>query len=228
MLNISTISEAARLIGDPARANMLFALKDDGTLSAGDLAAVAGVAASTASEHLGHLISAGLVQVKKTGRHRHYSLRSAQVAEALEGLEAVAGLITRGRTSPAPSSAGRCCYDHIAGPLGVHLAQAFAARGYLAHTETGTELTKAGADWVSGLGIDHERLAQQPRRFIRMCPDWSEGGLHLGGALGAALFAALQRRDWVRRRGKSTDLMIPPFGREQFRQQFGIKPGDLA
>ena len=38
------IAEVAALIGDPARANMLLALKDDGILSATELAHVAGVA----------------------------------------------------------------------------------------------------------------------------------------------------------------------------------------
>ena len=54
------ISYVASLIGDPARANMLFALKLDGRISAGELSVVAGVAPSTASEHLAKLAEAGL------------------------------------------------------------------------------------------------------------------------------------------------------------------------
>ncbi len=61
MLDTPYIAEVAALIGDPARANMLLALKDDGVLSATELAHVAGVAPNTASGHLARLTEAGLV-----------------------------------------------------------------------------------------------------------------------------------------------------------------------
>ncbi len=40
MMDTPYIAEVAALIGDPARANMLLALKDDGVLSASELAHV--------------------------------------------------------------------------------------------------------------------------------------------------------------------------------------------
>ncbi len=49
MMDTPYIAEVADLIGDPARANMLLSLKDDGVLSATELAHVAGVAPNTAS-----------------------------------------------------------------------------------------------------------------------------------------------------------------------------------
>ena len=48
----NTIAEAAFLTGDPARANMLAALMSGEALTAGELAAHAGVTAQTASGHL--------------------------------------------------------------------------------------------------------------------------------------------------------------------------------
>jgi DNA-binding transcriptional ArsR family regulator len=70
MVDIPYIAEVASLIGIPARADMLLALKNDGVLSATELAHVAGVAPNTASEHLAKLAQARLIAVERQGRHR--------------------------------------------------------------------------------------------------------------------------------------------------------------
>src|SRR5947208_2121840 len=62
------------VIGDRSRARILLALGDGRALPATVLAAEAGVAASTASGHLGRLIDAGLLDVAVQGRHRYYRL----------------------------------------------------------------------------------------------------------------------------------------------------------
>ncbi len=77
-------------MGDPARANMLCALKNQGALTATELAHVAGVAPSTASEHLAKLTRARMIAVQRQGRHRYYRLAGDEVADALESLEALA------------------------------------------------------------------------------------------------------------------------------------------
>ena len=64
------IAEVASLMGDPARANMLCALKDRDALNATELAHAAGVAPSTASEHLAKLTRANLVAVRRQARPR--------------------------------------------------------------------------------------------------------------------------------------------------------------
>ena len=55
----------------PARARILLALADGRALPASVPAAEAGVAASTASNHLGRLLDAGLVTVRQEGRYRY-------------------------------------------------------------------------------------------------------------------------------------------------------------
>ena len=77
-------------MGDPARANMLCALKDDGVLTATELAHIAGVAPSTASEHLAKLTQAKMVAVRRQGRYRYYRLACDEVADALDSLVALA------------------------------------------------------------------------------------------------------------------------------------------
>ena len=58
------IAPIAALIGDPTRARVLMALMDGRALPASRLAAEAGVAPSTVSEHLARLLAAGLVTMQ--------------------------------------------------------------------------------------------------------------------------------------------------------------------
>lgn len=68
------IASLAALLADSGRARIPLALGDGRALPAGVLAGEAGVAASTASEHLAKLVTAGLLAVERHGRHRYYRL----------------------------------------------------------------------------------------------------------------------------------------------------------
>ncbi len=54
------------------------------------LADEAGVAASTASAHLGKLVDGGLLTVESHGRHRYFALADARVGELIEALARLA------------------------------------------------------------------------------------------------------------------------------------------
>src|SRR5262249_32186211 len=84
------LAAAARLLAEPARMARLEALLGGDPRSGRQLAAAAGVAPSTASEHLTLLQDGGLVTATKDGRKRAYSLSGPPVAEALEALAALA------------------------------------------------------------------------------------------------------------------------------------------
>ncbi len=84
------IAGIAALIGDPARANMLQALMTGVALTAGELAQEAGVTPQTSSFHLGRLAEAGLVSLRKQGRHKYYSLANSDVAALLEAMSGIA------------------------------------------------------------------------------------------------------------------------------------------
>ncbi|MFY0409765.1 ArsR/SmtB family transcription factor, partial [Solicola sp. PLA-1-18] len=73
-----------RALSSPARSAMLDLLMDGSARPAAELAAVAQVGASTASEHLAVLLGSGLVVVDARGRQRFFRLADASVAEALE------------------------------------------------------------------------------------------------------------------------------------------------
>ena len=126
------IAEAASLIGDPARANILAALVGGRALTATELGLAAGVAPSTTSGHLAKLLEGRLIFVTATGRHRYFRLASPAVAAVLESLMALAAdgpprHRPRSRYDEAMDRA-RTCYDHFAGRLGVGLADRLAKR----------------------------------------------------------------------------------------------------
>src|SRR6202171_2973619 len=127
MSNAPQMAEVAALVGDPARANMLCALLGGRALTATELAFAAGVTPQTTSGHLGKLFAARLVVLMKQGRHRYYRLAGPQVAQMLESIMNVA---LSGPPRFQPKSHlddklrhARTCYDHIAGVLGVGLAE---------------------------------------------------------------------------------------------------------
>jgi DNA-binding transcriptional ArsR family regulator len=130
MANLSTFAEVAALAGDPARAGMLHALMDGRALTASELARVAGVTPQTASGHLARLATAGLLSVEKQGRHRYHRIASPGVAQMMESIMQVAAGLDPKRPpltvgpKDAALRAARTCYDHLAGRLGVAVADA--------------------------------------------------------------------------------------------------------
>src|SRR5919198_1380167 len=110
------------VLAEPARARILLALGDGRALAASVLAGEAGVAASTASGHLGKLVDAGLLEVLPQGRHRYYRLAGPHLGELLEALARVAPprpvRSLRQGTRAEAIRAARTCYDHLAGRPG--------------------------------------------------------------------------------------------------------------
>src|SRR2546423_1175928 len=115
------------LIAEPSRARIVLALFDGRALPASVLASEAGVAPSTASEHLSRLVDGGFVRVEQHGRHRYYRLHGAEIAEFLESVARLAPAAPvrslRDHTRQAALRRARTCYDHLAGRLGVELLQ---------------------------------------------------------------------------------------------------------
>jgi DNA-binding transcriptional ArsR family regulator len=230
MVSTSSIAEVAALVGDPARAAMLQALLDGRALTATELASVAGVAPQTASGHLGQLTTAGLIAVMQQGRHRYHRLATPQVARMLESVMLVAAgtLAPRTRTGPADKNLrrARTCYDHIAGRLGVAIADAMAANGWLELQEDAGLVTQEGTRFFAALGIDFG-CEPRPRRaraapLCKLCLDWSERRPHLSGRLGAAICSHSLDRGWVRKRQGSRALDITSAGTRTFREVFRI------
>jgi DNA-binding transcriptional ArsR family regulator len=209
------IAAVAALIGQEARASMLSALADGRAASAGELADRARVSPATASAHLARLRSAGLVTVERKGRRREVRLAGDDVAAAVEALAVIAPPRSPTSLREARAADGlrdaRTCYDHLAGRLGVELAERMCDRGLL--TEDAFALTDRGEQWCAELGIDIPGLRGRRRPLTRACLDWTERRPHLAGALGAALTELFLARGWIDRRAGSRAVRVTPHGR---------------
>lgn len=225
MFSRHRLAEVAALFGDPTRAGMLLSLWDGRALPAGTLARLADVSASTASGHLTRLVAGGLLVVEPSGRERRYRLAGPPVAQALESLAHVlpAAPDHANRATPALRHA-RLCYDHLAGRLGVAVADALVARGVLAWRGDALETTASGRRWLGRFDIELGALTGSRRPLLRPCLDWTERREHLGGALGAALASQLLERDWVRRGHHTRALTITNAGRLGLRRLLGVPP----
>ncbi|MFC9325154.1 ArsR/SmtB family transcription factor [Kitasatospora sp. NPDC057015] len=223
-----SLAGIAGLLADRTRAAFCLALLDGRAWTAGELARHAGVSPSTASEQLSRLVAGGLLAEERQGRHRYVRIADAATATLIEDLSSFAA---GPADAPAPRSLresgrlgaearARTCYDHLAGRLGVAVADAALARGLVAD-DAGLVLTAAGRDWLTALGVPPAGLAG-PRPVIRGCLDWTERRTHLAGAVGAALCRRAFELDWVERIGTGRALRITPAGGRALRERLGV------
>jgi len=225
----ATIATVAALIGDPARAAILTALADGRALPAGELATSAGLSPSAASAHLTKLLGGGLLALEREGRHRYYRLAGPGVADALESLALVAGRPSRASVVRSPQVEAlryaRCCYDHLAGELGVGIALALADRGLIASVGPGkrVDVTLAGVAWFEAVfGIDVRKLRPGRHGLACRCLDWSERRHHLAGPLGTRLLQRCFELGWLRRTPQSRAVRLTQKGRDGLQAQLGI------
>jgi DNA-binding transcriptional ArsR family regulator len=222
-IDLATI---AALLGDPARANILCALQDGRAQTATELAYVAGVSPQTTSGHLAKLTEARLLTLQKQGRHRYYALASPLVGRMLEAVMAVAAVGPPRHRSPSKLDdalrRARTCYDHLAGRLGVALADALVAQSSIVLGEDGGQVTRKGRKVLTGFGLDLNDTGRQRRTFCRPCLDWSERRPHLAGALGAALTSRCFELGWLGQLRDSRAVSITKIGQSGFAETFGL------
>jgi len=223
------LSSVAVLLADPTRAAMLQALTDGRAYASGELAHIAHVAPSTASEHLGRLVDGELVTVVPQGRHRYYKLASPDVAHAIETLQAFAP------PSPAPRIRhphalrfARTCYDHLAGTVGVALLAAMERNGQVAVHPDHIDLTNFGEATLDRLDIQAVDLRRLRRSFARPCLDWTERQYHLAGSLGNALLDTMLTHNWLAAKPPPRALRITKAGRQGLLEIFQLDVASLA
>ncbi|HVR06175.1 MAG TPA: helix-turn-helix transcriptional regulator [Solirubrobacteraceae bacterium] len=227
------IADLAGLLADRSRAAMLQALMDRRARTAGELARLAGIAPSTASQHLGRLGDGGLVAVEAQGRHRYYRLADPGVAALLEGMMVFAPAPV-GSVAPRAVDVGfdlrfaRTCYGHLAGTVATALYDRMAADGTLRVTPEGIMLGPAGAGHLQALGIDVATLRAGRRPLARACLDWTERRHHLAGALGAALLSGFRGRGWLVPRSAPRELRLTTTGRRALASHFDIDVAALT
>jgi len=221
------IAFVANLLADPSRAAMCLALAGGEARPAGELAARAGVSAQTASNHLAKLIAGRILCAEQQGRWRYYRLAGAEVGHAVEALAVVAPPLPQPPAVDGMAEAARrlksarTCYRHLAGRLGVALADALIAGRWLEDDGRSYRLTRTGTRSLRALGIEVVlRRAQAP---ARRCLDWTERRPHVAGPVGTALAKVALDRGWVRRLRGTRAVVVTPLGRTQLDREFNVR-----
>lgn len=200
------IAGTAAVLADPSRAAMVLALMDGRSRSAKKLALDAGVTPQTASAHLRKLVAANILVWQGSGRSKYFSIAGSEVAQAVEALSEI------GADSLPPAARelrfARCCYDHLAGQLGVCITE---------------RLLRPGNRALASLGIDLAALDSSRRPLFRCCTDWTERRPHIAGALGAALLRHYKEKRWLLPVEESRKLVVTPRGREMFVRLLGVE-----
>jgi DNA-binding transcriptional ArsR family regulator len=227
MVAAANLVEVAALVGDTARATMLAALMGGQSLTSTELAFLARVSRSTASEHLQKLVEARLLAVTRKRRFAYYRIASPLVAGMLESMKTVAAIEVPARYQPhsARDEAlrfARTCYDHLAGRAGVAIADALVTKGYVILDEDGAEVTASGAHFLTELGADLTQRSRDRRIFCRPCLDWSERRYHIAGRIGAEICRCCLQRGWFARQRDSRALRLTPAGEVGLRDAFRL------
>jgi DNA-binding transcriptional ArsR family regulator len=227
------IARVGNLLADPSRARMVWLLIDGTRRPAGELAYAAHLSAQSASGHLAKLVRGGLLRTEAHGRHRYFSIASAEVASMVEDIASLAAL-TRPRlpgpprvvpTMPAQFLRARTCYGHLAGELAVLTLASMLEKRWLQNAGRDYSVTDRGASELAKLGVNLARVSKARRVFARACIDLTQRRPHLGGALGEALLDAYVERAWIKRLPRSRTVTITPQGHASFRRIFGARVG---
>jgi DNA-binding transcriptional ArsR family regulator len=141
---VERLTHIGTLLADQTRATLLTTLMDGRARTGGELAKIAHVAPSTASEHLSRLVGPGLVRMEAQGRHRYFHLADPEIARMLESLGATAL-----PDPPSPRVApeltyARSCYDHLAGELAVRIYGHLLAHEHLRLVDDHLRVTESG------------------------------------------------------------------------------------
>jgi DNA-binding transcriptional ArsR family regulator len=219
--------QIAALIGEQARATMLWHLLDGRAYTATELAHTAGISPTSASNHLSKLLSADLIKVETQGRHRYYSFAKPEVAYVVESLASLADDSGNKKKDKASPVSGiqycRTCYDHLAGYIGVQISEALEKKGVMKKSGSIYNVTDKGWKWLLAFAVSKNDITGTRRPLARQCLDWSERQPHVAGQLGAILLDKMLEKRWFKKVQFSRELIVTAKGRGEMYDLLGME-----
>jgi len=172
------------------------------------------------------MIKANIITVEKQGRHRYFKYASEEIAQIIES---IAGLIPLNdeykkiKTNKLTNfTYARTCYDHLAGCLGVKITASLVDQKIIEISDKNYRVTKLGKKWFSEMDIDTDTIQLKKRSFAHQCLDWSERKHHIAGALGASLLEAMIKKDWIRKKINSRELILTSKGKLALKNKLNL------
>jgi len=218
--------DVAALIGEPARAKMLWNLLDGRAYTASELAMAADISGTSASNHLAKLLDADLLKVERQGRHRYFSFSKPEIAYVVESLASLSGHSSKKierETAVTGIKYCRSCYDHLAGHVGVKITEALEEKKAIRKHANCYLVTNSGWKLLAELDIAKGEMINNRRPLTRQCLDWSERRPHIAGQVGAMLLDTMLEKSWFKRMRFSRELIITTKGRSEIQKLFGVE-----
>jgi DNA-binding transcriptional ArsR family regulator len=211
-------------LADPIRLQVIDRLGQGGPASVSEMAGSLGVPLPTLSNHLRRLRGAGLVRVRREGRHAIYELNDPGLEALAPLLDRLAGrLVERSQPAEPDFARGRTCYDHLAGRLGVALFAALERRDAIRSLPDGNvEAGPKAKEVLAPLGVDPEAVGEPRRRYAFECLDVTQLESHLAGSLGDAIASSLEGKRWIERDASSRIVTVTPAGARGLKRSLGI------
>lgn len=217
----------ASLLCEPSRAKIVWNLLDGRAYTASELALVSDLSPTSVSNHLSKLLNGEIVKVDVQGRHRYYSFANSEVAYVVESMANLSNqkASTKFDKQLTKNDVKYCrtCYDHLAGKVGVLIADKLISQKIIELQDKTFVVTENGNEFFSDFGLELAELQKQRRYFAKACLDWSERKYHLAGSLGNALLEKMLELDWVRRTKNSRAIVITSVGQSGLRDKFEVE-----
>ena len=215
------------LLADTSRMRILCALMDGRAFTNKELACAANITAQTASAHLKRLEGAGLTRSLRSGRNVYHCITSEKIANALETLACLSPTehLSRAKGRHLPdieTMRARCCYNHIAGRLGVLMTERLLEMNILNLHEGAVKLSSKAKSFFAELEIDALPLVNTKRPAVKLCLDWTERKHHISGPLATEIMSMLLKQKWVERSSHNRALKITEHGYFALENNFNI------
>ena len=116
----------------------------------------------------------------------------------------------------------RTCYNHLAGYVGVIIAEAIEEHGYLEKSDTIYSVTEKGWQWFSQLDISENNFKKNRRPLTRQCIDGTERRPHLAGQIGDVLLEKMLYKGWFEKVESTREVLVTPKGHQALHDYLGI------